>query len=200
VNISVNPWLNNFQHFDENELMQLTGFDFQQNFFHLFGLPEHYRLDSAQLDQQYHELQIQVHPDKFAHLSEAERRMSMQWATRVNEAYQTLHRPIARARYLLSLHGVDTQEETNTAMPMDFLMEQMEWREAIEEAQQACDVDQLDKLEARLQHEVRLLQEFLAVKIDDEHSYAAAAEGVRKLKFLEKLAEEIISAFDVIDN
>jgi molecular chaperone HscB len=125
--------------------------------------------------------------------------MSMQWATRVNEAYQTLRRPIARARYLLSLHGVDTQEETNTAMPMDFLMDQMEWREAIEEAQQACATDQLDKLEARLQHEVRLLQELLAVKIDDEQSYVAAAEGVRKLKFFEKLAEEIASAFDVID-
>jgi molecular chaperone HscB len=179
--------------------MQLAGFDFQQNFFVLFGLPERYRLDNAQLDQQYHTLQTQVHPDKFTHLSEAERRMSMQWATRVNEAYQTLRNPIRRARYLLGLHGVDTQEETNTAMPMDFLMEQMEWREAIEEAQQACDVNQLDKLEARLQHEVRLLQELLAVKIDDEHSYAAAAEGVRKLKFMEKLAEEIASAFDTID-
>ena len=79
-------------------------------------------------------------------------------------------------------------------------MEQMEWREAIEEAQQACDTDQLGKLEARLQHEVKFLQELLAVRIDDEHSYAAAAEGVRKLKFLEKLGEEIVSAFDVIDS
>ena len=180
--------------------MQSAAFDFQQNFFQLFGLPEHFRLDNAQLDQQYHALQTQVHPDKFAHLSEAERRMSMQWATRTNEAYQTLHNPIKRARYLLSLHGVDTQEETNTSMPMDFLMEQMEWRETIEEAQQASDIGQLDKLEARLQHEVRMLQELLAVKIDDEHGYTAAAEGVRKLKFFEKLAEEIVSAFDAIDN
>jgi molecular chaperone HscB len=179
--------------------MQLAGFDLQQNFFQLFGLPEHYRLDSAQLDQQYHALQTQVHPDKFAHLSDAERRMSMQWATRTNEGYQTLRNPIKRARYLLGLHGVDTQEETNTVMPMDFLMEQMEWREAVEEAQQSSDIDQLEKLEARLHHEVRLLQESLAVKIDDEHNYAVAAEGVRKLKFLEKLAEEIAAAFDMID-
>ena len=177
----------------------MIDFDLQQNFFQLFGLPEHYRLDNAQLDQQYHALQTQVHPDKFAHLSEAERRLSMQWATRTNEAYQTLRNPIRRARYLLGLHGVDTQEETNTVMPMDFLMEQMEWREAVEEAQQACDVGQLEKLEARLQHEVHLLQNLLAVKIDDEQSYAAAAEGVRKLKFMEKLAEEIVSAFDTID-
>jgi len=179
--------------------MQSAAFDFQQNFFQLFDLPECYRLDNAQLDQQYHALQTQVHPDKFAHLPEAERRLSMQWATRTNEAYQTLRTPIGRARYLLSLHGVDTQEETNTAMPVDFLMEQMEWREAIEEAQQARDIDQLDKLEARLKHEMRALHELLGVKIDDEHGYAAAAEGVRKLKFLEKLAEEIASAFDEID-
>jgi molecular chaperone HscB len=179
--------------------MQPASFDFQQNFFQLFGLPESYRLDNSQLEQQYHALQTQVHPDKFAHLSEAERRMSMQWATRTNEAYQTLRNPIKRARYLLGLHGVDTQEETNTAMPIDFLMEQMEWREAIEEAQQSSDTGQLDNLEARLQHEVRLLQDLITVKIDDEHNYVAAAEGVRKLKFMEKLVEEIASAFDTID-
>lgn len=175
-------------------------FDFQQNFFQLFGLPENYRLDSARLDQQYHALQTQVHPDKHATLSEAERRVSMQWATRANEAYQVLRNPVTRARYLLSLHGMDTQEETCTTMPNDFLIEQMEWREAIEEAQQAGEVGTLDELEARLSHEMHALQELLAVKIDIEHDYAAAAEAVRKLKFLEKLAEEISSAYDAIDN
>ena len=179
--------------------MQHASPDLRQNFFQLFDLPECYRLDNARLDQQFHALQSQVHPDKFAHLSETERRMSMQLATRANEAYQTLRNPIRRARYLLGLHGVDTQEETNTAMPMDFLMGQMEWREAIEEAQQARDSGQLDKLEARLLRETRALQELLAAKIDDEQSFAAAAENVRKLKFLEKLAEEIASAFDEID-
>ena len=88
--------------------MQTVNLDFQQNFFQLFGLPEHYRLDNAQLDLQYHALQTQVHPDKFAHLSDAERRLSMQWATRANEAYQTLRNPIRRGRYLLELNGVDT--------------------------------------------------------------------------------------------
>jgi molecular chaperone HscB len=83
---------------------------------------------------------------------------------------------------------------------MDFLVDQMEWRESIEEAQKSGNADELGKLETRLQHEVHLLQELLAVKIDDEQSYAAAAVGVRKLRFLEKLAEEIASAFDVIDS
>ena len=179
--------------------MQPAVFDFQQNFFQLFGLNARYHIDSAQLEQHYRTLQAQVHPDKFSHLSETERRISMQWSTRVNEAYQTLKNPVRRARYLLSLHGVDTQEETNTAMPAAFLMEQMEWREAIEEAQQAQDEDALTELETRLQREMHELERQLAVKIDDEQEYAAAAEAVRKLKFLEKLAEEILSAFDTID-
>ncbi|MBI1174557.1 MAG: Fe-S protein assembly co-chaperone HscB [Sideroxydans sp.] len=179
--------------------MQPAVFDFQQNFFQLFGLNARYQVDSAQLEQHYRTLQAQVHPDKFAHLSEAERRVSMQWSTRVNEAYQTLNNPVRRARYLLSLHGVDTQEETNTAMPADFLMQQMEWREAIEEAQQARDEAALTELEARLQREMSELQQQLAVRLDDEQNYAGAAEAVRKLKFLEKLAEEILSAFDTIE-
>jgi molecular chaperone HscB len=177
----------------------MPSFDFQQDFFQLFGLVERFQIDNTQLEQHYRTLQTQVHPDKFAHHSEAEQRISMQWATQVNEAYQTLRDPVRRARYLLSLHGVDTQEETNTAMPVDFLMQQMEWREAIEEAQQASDEAALTDLETRLQHEIRGLEQFLAAKIDDEHNYVAAAEAVRKLKFMEKLAEETASALDALE-
>lgn len=166
----------------------------------MFGIPERYQLDSTRLEQHYRTLQSQVHPDKFAHLSEAEQRVSMQYSTRVNEAYQTLRSPIKRARYLLTLHGVDTQEETNTAMPLDFLMQQMEWREAIEEAQHAKDSTALEEMEMRLQHEMHELQKQLAVKMDTEHDYQAAAGMVRKLRFMEKLAEEVISAFEMIDN
>ncbi len=174
--------------------------DLKQDFFSLFNLPARFQVDSGTLEQGYLTLQTQIHPDKFAHLSEAERRLSMQWATRVNEGYQTLRSPLNRARYLLSLHGVDTQEESNTAMPNDFLMQQMEWREAQEEAMQASDVAALEKLEQRVQHEARLLQQQLAIDIDDKHDFAAASGIVRKLKFLEKLAEEIGSAFDEIES
>ncbi len=180
--------------------MQPAAYDFKQNFFQLFGLSESYQLDSTALEQHYRTLQTQVHPDKFAHLSEAEQRVSMQLSTRVNEAYQTLRSPLKRARYLLTLHGVDTQEETNTAMPVEFLMQQMEWREAVEEAQQAKDIAALEEFETRLQHEMHELQRQLAVKIDTEHDYQEAAGMVRKLRFMEKLAEEVVSAFDVIDN
>ncbi|HCI12553.1 MAG: Fe-S protein assembly co-chaperone HscB [Gallionellales bacterium GWA2_60_142] len=177
--------------------MQPSGFNFQQNHFQLFGLPQSFALDATQLDQHYRALQTQVHPDKSAHLSEAEQRLAMQHSTQVNEAYQTLRNSLRRARYLLSLQGVDTQEETNTAMPVDFLMEQMEWREAVAEAD---DVSVLDELEARLHRETRVLENELAGKLDNEKNYADAAGLVRKLRFMEKLAEEIHSAYDAIDS
>ena len=180
--------------------MDILTADFQQDFFQLFNLPSVFKIDSATLERNFLALQAQVHPDKFAHLTESERRLSMQWATRVNEGYQTLRNPMNRARYLLSLHGIDTQEESNTAMPVEFLMQQMEWREALEDAIQAKDNPALENLEQRMQHEVRILQQQLALDIDDTRDYAAASGIVRKLKFLEKLAEEIGSAFDELDS
>jgi molecular chaperone HscB len=180
--------------------MDMRSADFQQDFFRLFNLPSRYQIDSAALEQSYRALQAQVHPDKFAHLSEHERRMAMQWATRANEGYQTLRSPLNRARYLLSLHGVDTQEDSNTAMPIDFLMQQMEWREALEETRQTKNSNALEEMEQRVQHEERSLQQQLAIDIDDTHDYVAASGIVRKLKFLEKLAEEISSAFDELDS
>lgn len=180
--------------------MQPASFDFQQNHFQLFGLAQSYRIDTAQLERQYRALQALVHPDKSAHLPDAEQRLAMQRATLVNEAFQTLRSPLRRARYLLSLHGVDIQEENNTVMPLDFLTAQMEWREAVSEAQQAKDAAALDKLEAQVKRETRELEAQLAVKIDTEKDYAAAAGSVRKLRFMEKLAEEIHAAYDAIDN
>src|SRR5258708_40255863 len=103
-----------------------------QNHFELFGLPARFAVDAAALEARYHELQREVHPDRFAAASEAKRRVSMQLATRVNEAYQTLKSPLRRAVYILQLRGVDPKVETNTAMPSEFLMEQMSWRDRIE--------------------------------------------------------------------
>lgn len=179
--------------------MSSTEGDFQQDFFCLFNLPIRFQVDLALLDQNYRALQAKVHPDKFSHLSETERRVSMQWATRVNEGYQILRKPIDRARYLLSLKGVETAEETNTAMPLDFLMQQMEWREGLEAAFKAKDVAALDGLSDQIKQEMKLLHAQLADAIDTAGNYVSAAELVRKLKFLEKLTEQISSMLDEID-
>ena len=170
--------------------------DFNQGHFQLFGLPACYRLDLSSLEQAYRQIQAQVHPDKFAHLGDVDKRMSLQWATQANEAYQTLRRPLSRARYLLQLNGIDTAEETNTAMPADFLMEQMEWREAIGDARAAQDLDELEALARRLKHEVTVLQQQVASLLDEQQAYSSAAEIVRKLRFLEKLDHELGDAIE----
>ena len=180
--------------------MSPSEFNFQHNHFQLLGMPAVFRLDTAQLEQLFLTLQAQVHPDKAAHLSDAEQRVAMQRSTLVNEAYQTLKSPIRRARYLLLLQGVDTQEETNTSMPLDFLMVQMEWREAVADAEKSRNLEALELLDTRMKHETHELEAALAVKMDDEHDYSLAAGIVRKLRFMEKLAEEINSAYDEIDN
>jgi molecular chaperone HscB len=174
-------------------------FDFSKTHFELFGLQPSFQIDAERLDQAYRDIQTQVHPDKFVHLGDQERRMSMQWATHANEAYQTLKNPLSRARYLLHLHGVDTQEESNTAMPAEFLMAQMEWREAIMEAKEAQDATEMEALHHRLRSEVRAQHQELGRLLDEQADYPAASGLVRKLKFMEKLGEEIDRALEVME-
>lgn len=180
--------------------MSLPHFDSQKDHFQLFGLPPAFRLDLRKLEQDYRVWQTQVHPDKAAHLPVEAQRLAMQQASWINEAYQTLRSPLRRARYLLKLHGVDTQEETNTAMPMDFLVAQMDRREAVFEAQQSKNLDQLDTLSDLMQQEITALEMQLAVDLDDIANYPAAAEAVRKLRFMEKLGEDILAAYDEIES
>lgn len=174
-------------------------FDFSKNHFELFGLPSAFRIDVERLDQAYREIQTLVHPDKFAHLGEQDKRLSMQWATHANEAYQTLKKPLSRARYLLHLHGVDTKEASNTAMPAEFLMAQMEWREAIMEAKEAQDVSEMEHLHNRLRAEMREQHLELGRLLDEQADYQGASGLVRKLKFMEKLGEEIDAALELME-
>ncbi|MGC2520184.1 MAG: Fe-S protein assembly co-chaperone HscB [Burkholderiales bacterium] len=166
----------------------------KHNHFELFGLPQRFSVDIAQLDTRYRELQREVHPDRFAAASPAEQRVSMQLATRVNEACQTLKSPLARARYLLQLHGVDPQFETNTAMPPGFLDEQLELREALDETAQAGDAARLDALSTRLQRDRDALLSKLEAQLDVQGAWAAAATTLRQLMFLEKFRDEIDAA------
>ncbi|WP_293762833.1 Fe-S protein assembly co-chaperone HscB [uncultured Aquitalea sp.] len=170
--------------------------DFTQDFFSLLGLPRAFALDTERLDHAWRTAAAEVHPDRHASRPEAEKRVALMMATRVNEAYQTLKNPVNRGRYLLSLQGVDTGEETNTSMPADFLMAQMEWRESIEDARDSGEVEALDALSARLRDEMRERVAELAVALDTAPDLDAAALLVRKLRFLEKLEQEIGDAIE----
>jgi molecular chaperone HscB len=170
-----------------------------QNHFDLFQLPPKFDVDMAALDTAYRDVQGRVHPDRFVNATDAEKRVAMQWATRANEAYQTLRNPQKRAQYLCELNGVDLQTESNTAMPMDFLMQQMEWREALGEARAAKDAEALDALDAQVKGERKERLVDVGQQLD-AGQYDKAAEGVRALMFLDKFGDEVHYAFEALES
>lgn len=156
--------------------------------FSLLGLPRRFALERAQLDSAWKALQARVHPDRFAAEGAAAQRVAMQWAVRVNEAYQRLKDPLKRGAYLCELGGAPVQSESNTAMPVNFLMQQMMWREALEEASSQPDVEALSD-EVQTARRERLAR--LAQLLDETADAAAAAQEVRALMFIDRLLEEV---------
>lgn len=175
-------------------------FDFSRNHFELFDLRPQFELDIATLEAAYRQLQAQVHPDKFAHLSEAEKRASMQWSTRVNEAYQTLKSPLNRAVYILQLNGINALSETNTQLAPAFLMQQIEWREAIQDARDGSDLSALQQIEREIAAQTKVWREQLLAQLDQQRDLVAATNTVRQLKFVDKIMSEIDDAYSVLDN
>jgi len=169
-----------------------------QNHFDLFQLPARFDVDMAALDAAYREVQGRVHPDRFVNALDADKRVAMQWATRANDAYQTLKNPQKRAQYLCELNGVDLQTESNTAMPMAFLMQQMEWREALGEARAQKDADALDALDKDVRMERTALLAQVGKQLD-AGDFDAAAQGVRSLMFLDKFGDEVQYAYEAIE-
>jgi molecular chaperone HscB len=167
--------------------------------FDLFHLPAQFALDTQALDDAYRTVQAQVHPDRFAAAGDAQKRIAMQWATRTNEAYRTLRDPLKRATYLLSLRGIDVGAENNTAMEPAFLMQQMEWRERIEDAAAAKNIGELDALLAELRDEERVRFTKLAALLDSD-SDQAASEAVRQLMFIERVASEIGAQIEKLED
>ncbi|WP_422648849.1 Fe-S protein assembly co-chaperone HscB [Cupriavidus sp. H18C1] len=170
----------------------------KDDYFALFGLPARFTVDEAALDAAYRTVQSQAHPDRFAHAGDAERRVAMQWAAHANEAYRTLRQPLKRAIYLLSLRGIDIQAENNTAMAPDFLMQQMEWREALQDAVQQRDAAALDALLRSLRQEKRERQNALGGLLDAGDDEAAAA-AARQLMFVEKIEHDASEAIDRLE-
>ncbi|MFP5409848.1 MAG: Fe-S protein assembly co-chaperone HscB [Gammaproteobacteria bacterium] len=173
--------------------------DFTQTHFELFGLPQAYALDRDKLDAAYRDMQNTVHPDRFAAQPDAEQRVAMQWATQVNEAYQTLKHPVSRGVYLLKLQGIDALDASNTKMAPAFLMQQMEWREAIDEARAAKNADALDALTDALRAAHRRIESQLAELIDVAKDYEGAREAVRQLRFMDKLIAEVGDVYEELE-
>jgi molecular chaperone HscB len=163
--------------------------------FTLFGLPRRHALDRADLDQRWRALQGEVHPDRFAAQGDAAQRLAMQWAVRVNEAHARLKDPLRRAAYLCELAGVPIDAERNTAMPAAFLMQQMEWREALDDAAGEAAVQALDDAVAAA--EAALLAD-VAAALDERADATAAASGVRALMFVRRFRDDVGRRLDAL--
>lgn len=165
----------------------------QANDFELFELPQQFALDRAQLDERWKALQREAHPDRFAAQGAAAQRVAMQWSVRINEAYQRLKDPLKRAAYLCELRGVPVQAESNTAMPPAFLMQQMAWREALEDTDSASALEDLaDEVAA----ERKRVQQSLGDYLDQNQDAQTAVGQVRALMFIERFASEVSAKLD----
>lgn len=161
------------------------------NYFELFGLSNDYNLDTQSLAETYRELQKRFHPDKFASASERDKLLALQKASEINDAFHTLKAPLRRAEYILALAGVDIRGEQQTLRDPGFLMQQMEWREQLEEIAQSADPDdEIFDLQQTLQTEKSSLQQTLQQALGD-NAHEQAANAVRKLKFVLKFEQEL---------
>lgn len=160
----------------------------QDDDFTLFGLPHSYAQDPATIDAHWKALQRQAHPDKFAAQGASAQRLAMQWSVRINEARQRLKDPLLRATYLCQLHGITIDTERNTAMSTEFLMQQMAWREALDDAENAADLQVLEQ-EVQLARAAALQE--LEQAIDQQQDYQAASASIQALMFMQRFASSL---------
>lgn len=163
-----------------------------QNFFTLLKLPEAFVIDLEKLDQNYQGIQKEIHPDRFASFDDETKLESIKKTAQVNDAYQTLKSPIRRAEYLLQLHGVNIHDEKYTAVPQDFLMQQMEWREELETHKQ--NKLALEKLAADIQKNKNEIMNQLPSFFDHKDHLNDAIQITRELNFIEKIEQHINDA------
>jgi molecular chaperone HscB len=163
------------------------------NDFELFAVPMRFQQDAAALDARWKELQREAHPDRFAAKGAAAQREAMQWSVRINEAYQRLKHPLKRAAYLCELAGAPVNAENNTAMPSDFLIEQMQRREALDDAGSEQAIAQLlQQVSQARQLALQRCEQLL----DVQHDAAQAVGQVRALMFIERFSSDIEDRLD----
>lgn len=170
-----------------------------QNYFELFALEAKFNIELQTLEANFRKIQAEVHPDRFVTAPAPEKIKFMHLATLANEAYQTLKHPATRAKYLLELQGISAISETNTAMPTDFLMQQMEWREVLENGIAEKEVDTLENLIQEIKVEVKGLQLQLIDLFDVKKDFTSATDVTRKLIFMDKVSEDIKHAIERLD-
>lgn len=156
-----------------------------QNYFELFNLPEKFQIDLVRLQENYRSIQKEIHPDRFATSTENEKVQSMIKSTQVNDAYQTLKSPTKRAKYILSLH----KSVEKITLPPDFLMQQMEWEEHLEDIEK--NNKELDQFKLAINKKYEEYSLMLSTQIDNDQNWNEAAITIDKLYFVERLLHKI---------
>jgi molecular chaperone HscB len=170
-----------------------------RNYFELFGLPARFSINLGTLENAYRRLQGELHPDRHVSNSEMQRRISLQLSTTVNDAYRTLRHPTSRAQCLIDMAAQSDAKQFGTAVPPAFLIEQMEWREAIESACAAQDILELEAIARRLRNEMTMQEKNLAEALDTRNDFQSASIKVNELRFYERLRTEIDDALNNLD-
>jgi molecular chaperone HscB len=164
---------------------------FAKNYFEIFDLAVTFDVDQSMIAETNRNLQKQYHPDRFANANEQDARVAMQKTSLVNQAFQTLKAPISRAQYMLKLKGVDMESETDTSMDAAFLMEQMEFREAIADVREKDDpLDELDRMATELKSKLTSLEQEFTDSYDSG-DLGSARNAVRKMQFIIKAQTEV---------
>lgn len=169
------------------------------NYFEFLSLPQQFEVDLKALENNYRKIQSDSHPDRFVTASASEKLTSMQTPTIANEAYLTLKSPSLRGAYLLGLSGIVAIDEKNNQMPADFLMQQMEWREAVEDAEHERDITALEHLLDEIAVEDKQLQQTLSTQFIQKQ-LTDATDSTRKLIFMDKVRADIIKAIEKLEN
>ena len=169
----------------------------QSNDFELFGVAQNFAQDRAALDARWKDLQREAHPDKFAAQGAAAQRLAMQWSVRINESYQRLKDPLKRAAYLCELNGAPVNAENNTAMPAEFLMKQMSWRESLDEA---VSLEEIERIGLQVTKMQRKALEKCEQLIDVDRDFSGAVGQVRALMFIERFASDVDARIEQLES
>jgi len=162
----------------------------RDNHFELFGLAPGFNIDLTTLEEQWKIRAAQVHPDRFASAGPAEKRVAMQWSARLNEAYRVLREPLQRAQYLCEQAGQSVGEDSGHAVDMDFLEQQMAWREQLEAVESSRDSKALATFteEVLADRERRIAQ---IATLFEQKEWSDAVGRLHEWMFIEKFLQEI---------
>ena len=165
--------------------------------FATLGLARKYELDTDELERKYRDLQRALHPDRHTGAPASERRMKLQKAVEVNEAYRTLRDDQRRAEALLAVLSGGAQPAAHDRGDPELLLEMMELRESLSEAKAARDAVEVERLASRVKAEQAQVRAELAQVFDSlpdsapAQALVPARALVSRLKYFQRFLDEV---------